>query len=150
MSIPKPNPFSFTDFEAKLVDEQPLTQFEIGYERIKLCKMFDYITNNKALESLISNLKGLENNPDLSACKQLAFQSCLYVFTHDVKFSECENVKKLFDYISQENNNKCFSKKQKKQFQKHFNSMYEYELYDDEDDELGDEKYWSEGETREH
>ena len=130
---------SFTNYETKIVDEQVLTQLEIVLEQIKLCKMFDYKTNNQVIDNFILKLsKALEKKKqpqNLADCKQIAFQICYYVFTHQVKFSECENVKKLFDYVSKENN--LFNLKQKNQLKKQFNSIYEHELFDDE--EFGDE-----------
>jgi hypothetical protein len=152
MSTParlEPNPYAFkafTDYEIELMKEQPLTVLEILFEQVKICKIFDYEVNNVVVKDLLENLKGFQNFP---ALKQMAFQCCLYIFTHDIKFRECQSVNELNDFISKEMNNKFFSLKQKKQLTKHFNSM----IFQDDDlleTKLGEEQYWFEGECREH
>ena len=66
-------------------------------------------------------------------CLYVLIQISMYVFTHQLKFSECENVKKLFVYVSKGDN--LFNSKQKKQLKKEFVlEDEESELLDDDSD----------------
>lgn len=117
----------FLDYEKQLCDNYLLTQLEIIYQQLKLCKMFDYKLNENVIANIIFKLY---LNTTFENCKEIIFKICLYIFNHDVKFIECNNIKKIFVFCEE---NKMFTLNQKNQLKNQYNANYEHEAYEDEE-----------------